>query len=96
MNNTDFAEFKAHLIHRKQVSLLNYTVLNLCDEGAELVAMDCKTHFNMVIFEMNERREECLNWDIIHVTLPLATNTIPAYRIFLPSHFLRHFRVLFL
>ena len=35
----DFAEFKVHFIHRKQVPLLHNTVLILCDEGAGLVAM---------------------------------------------------------
>ena len=34
-----FAEFKVHLIHRKQVSILYNTVLILCDEGAGLVVM---------------------------------------------------------
>ena len=53
-----------------------------------------KTHFNMVVFELNKLREECLNWYVIHVTLPLATNTILTYRIFLPSHFLCHFECL--
>ena len=34
-----FAEFKVHLIHRKQVPLLHSTVLILCDEGDGLVAV---------------------------------------------------------
>ena len=38
--NNDFAEFKVHLIHRKQVPLLHNTVMILCDEGAGLVAMN--------------------------------------------------------
>ena len=37
--NDDFAEFKVHLIHRKQVHLLHNTVLILCDEEAGLVAV---------------------------------------------------------
>ena len=36
--DNDFAEFKVHLIHRKQGSLLHNTVLILCDEG--LVAVN--------------------------------------------------------
>ena len=34
--NNDFAEFKVHLIHRKQVPLFHNTVFLLCDEGARL------------------------------------------------------------
>ena len=37
--NNDFAEFMAHLIHRKRVPLLHNTVLILCDEGDGLVAV---------------------------------------------------------
>ena len=37
--NDGFAEFKIHLIHRKQVTLLHITVLILCDEGDGLVAV---------------------------------------------------------
>ena len=38
-NNDGFAEFKAHLIHRKQVPLLHNTVFILCDEGDGLVSV---------------------------------------------------------
>ena len=37
--NKDFAEFKVHLIHSKQVPLFHNTVLILCNEGAGLVAV---------------------------------------------------------
>ena len=37
--NDGFAEFKVHLIHRKQVPHLHNTVLILCDEGDGLVAV---------------------------------------------------------
>ena len=36
------AEFKVHLIHRKQVPLFHNTVLILCDEGDGLVAVFLK------------------------------------------------------
>ena len=37
--NNDFAEFKGHRIHRKQVALIHNTVLILCDEADGLVAV---------------------------------------------------------
>ena len=40
-----FAEFKVHLIHRKQVPVLHITVLILCDEGDGMVALDI--HHNL-------------------------------------------------
>ena len=46
--NDDSAEFKVHLIHRKQVPLLHNTVLILCDEGAGLVALQFITHLAML------------------------------------------------
>ena len=39
MTNDGFAELKVHLIHWKQVLLLQNTVLILCDEGDGLVAV---------------------------------------------------------
>ena len=35
-----FAEFKVHIIHRKQAPILHNTVLILCDEGNGFVAVD--------------------------------------------------------
>ena len=52
----DFAEFKVHLIHRKQVPLLHNKVLILCAEGAGLVAVTnlkltvCLTNHHHLIF----------------------------------------------
>ena len=40
--NNDFAEFMVHLIHRKRVPLLHNTVMILCDEGDEMVAVNSK------------------------------------------------------
>ena len=37
LEKSNFAEFKVHLIHKKQVPLIHNTVLILCDEGAGLV-----------------------------------------------------------
>ena len=44
--NNDFAEFKVHLIHRKQVPILHNTELIFCDEGARLVAVTDSTWQN--------------------------------------------------
>ena len=38
--NNDFAEFKVHIIHRKQVPLLHNTVMILSDEGAGLMTVN--------------------------------------------------------
>ena len=50
----DFAEFKVHLIHRKQVSL-HYTVLILCNEGARMMAVVCL--HNVSIKVMGKKRK---------------------------------------
>ena len=48
--NNDFAEFNVHLIHRKQVPLLHFTVLILCYEGDGLVAVTVHNFFLSKIY----------------------------------------------
>ena len=65
--NNHFAEFKAHLIHWKQVSLLHNTVLILWDEGAGLVAMIMDVLTELFFkFQQNWLWRACLPWNSMY------------------------------
>ena len=48
---SDFAEFKVHLTHRKQVPRLHNIVLIFCDEGAGLVAVTSRLWNSLILQE---------------------------------------------
>ena len=57
----NIAEFKVHLIHRKQVPLLHNTVLILCNEGAGSVAVSALMDSSFSFETVN------LGWSILYI-----------------------------